>query len=91
MPANRDLGRVARRERWLPRYNEEIPTLFSTKKEADKKKLRTDIMLVDEDPDRISFVRVTEERVQVKFLDETSRLTAGDRLPPWIKWHIGGQ
>ncbi len=45
----------------------------------------------DEDPDRISFVRVTEDGVQVKLLDETSRITAGDGPPAWIKWHIGGQ
>ncbi len=59
-PIEQSLGRMARRERWPPRDDEDVPTPSLAKTEAEEKKARTDTMLVDIDPDRISFVRVTE-------------------------------
>ncbi len=54
----RDLGRVAHRERWPLRDDEEIPTPSSTKVEAEGKKPQTDTMSVDEDAVGIDMVYV---------------------------------
>ncbi len=57
-PVKPDLGRVARRERWPPRDDEDVPTPSSVEIEAEGKKPRTDTMSVDEDAMGIDMVYV---------------------------------